>query len=124
MYKSRQLMRLNKVLHKGDIKTVDCITPGHISFIEDRKGNGVFREWVDLDDVGFIPLTEEWLLKFSFKDVLVGSYKAWDKVDPYSFRIEPNEDGILCHDETCTDLPYVHSIQNLYFAITGKELTI
>jgi hypothetical protein len=70
-----------------------------------------------------IPLTEEWLLKFGFAS------------NPYQDRYEKGVLHIEC-DKTkgylqlwCEQLPqaifikYVHQLQNLYFALTGQELT-
>lgn len=69
-----------------------------------------------------IPLTEEWLMKFGF---------TWKN---FAFR-----DGtftVRLHKEFYVflsiegvrpvqiKLDYVHQLQNLYFALTGKELTI
>ena len=73
-----------------------------------------------------IPLTEEWLLKFGFT-----------KTDNKYFIGELNElnnrqlDLILCTDKNVISyqdylhpILYVHQLQNLYFALTGEELTI
>ena len=79
----------------------------------------------DYDGVNFeickpIPLTEEWLLKFGFekhnkeywyKDIFVG-------LDDNSFNLK---EGIGVY---LTDVLYVHSLQNIYFALTGEELTL
>lgn len=71
-----------------------------------------------------IHLSEEWLVKFGFKkdisDAYVLNFKLFDIIHKY------NDfywwDGI---DWNCTlELKYVHQMQNLYFALTGKELTI
>ena len=71
-----------------------------------------------------IPLTEEWLLNLGFIS------------NPYQDRYENKPLHIEC-DKTkgslilwCEQLPksifikYVHQLQNLYFALTGEELTI
>jgi len=69
-----------------------------------------------------IPLTEEWLLKFGFIKVL----------DYPCFRLEGLQiefngfdsqwgSGLL--DEK-TVIKYVHQLQNLFFALKGKELTL
>ena len=69
-----------------------------------------------------IPLTEEWLLKFGFEK-LVG----WDDMEYF------NSNGIhiyLCGNDKENWFEYendvliksVHQLQNLYFALTGKEL--
>ena len=70
-----------------------------------------------------IPLTEDWLKKFGFKRIIHREYDwilddigiCWDE-DDKCFWIEINGKEI--------ELRYVHTLQNLYFALTGKELTI
>jgi hypothetical protein len=68
-----------------------------------------------------IQLTEEWLLKFGFEN--------WDKnkwVDSNSvLTISKNDDNFSCLiNQRDVDILYVHQLQNLYFALTGKELTL
>ena len=70
-----------------------------------------------------IPLTEEWLLKFGFE---------WNnfalRFNKYCIRkLKDNEFEIYMSNEGyqfMIKLKYVHQLQNLYFAIIGKELTI
>lgn len=83
-----------------------------------------------------ILLTEEWLVKFGFvkkcnsgrSDDLI----YWDRIDISLFI---NYDGSinlgceLSEYEDCVpfnenEIKYVHQLQNLYFALTGEELTI
>jgi hypothetical protein len=73
-----------------------------------------------------IPLTEEWLLKFGFGfDKILG---VWQQSD-YFFEIEARDNGWnnvvnggeYYHGNT---FYYVHQLQNLFFALTGDELTI
>lgn len=74
-----------------------------------------------------IPLTEEWLLNF-------GLNKPTNE-QPYHFKKSMVEflhneyqDNLKCfyNDVPMFSSPckYVHQLQNLYFALTGKELTI
>lgn len=81
-----------------------------------------------------IPLTEEWLVKFGFdnkfgfKKQFGESYEEGTIIFEYYFNTEELKifqgygggDGgyikIKCK--------YVHQLQNLYFALTGEELTI
>lgn len=74
-----------------------------------------------------IPLTEEWLLKFGFekeydkfmfsKDKLTILIREHDTFNPNG-RVYWNSWTIKeCQPE------YVHQLQNLYFALTGEELT-
>jgi hypothetical protein len=81
-----------------------------------------------------IPLTEEWLLKFGFMEfkggisldneefTLTYTHKNTDK----TILLEvTREDEWGRHQYTCivlNHIKYVHQLQNLYFALTGKEL--
>jgi hypothetical protein len=58
-----------------------------------------------------IPLTEDWLLRFDWKD---GFSKGM--LDRQGIEI-----GIFGH---YLDIKYVHQLQNIIFALTGDELTI
>ncbi len=81
-----------------------------------------------------IPLTEEWFLKFGFtkwKDRL--TIEAWAKDHPSQrFDIDFKAGDIIMnsryqehHDSfVMGHIKYVHQLQNLYFALTGEELTI
>ena len=86
-----------------------------------------------------IPLTEEWLQRFGAKFELVENYyryfildyNVWQhyhisKAMPnmkdnllWSFIVK-NNDG---KSYELYSITYVHQLQNLYFALTGKELT-
>ena len=82
-----------------------------------------------------IPLTEEWLYKFGFKDIDKGDhdYNTYtDSNHDYYLQIDVRKkDGkysILdnsfddLRDFSMVDISYVHQLQNLYFALTGEEL--
>ena len=77
-----------------------------------------------------IPLTEEWLLKFGFgvdndyDNTFFNNVALEQAVITYSttYRLFTLEtDG---GDEIQIKCEYVHSLQNLYFALTNEELTI
>lgn len=87
----------------------------------------------DFDGTNFeickpIPLTEEWLLKFGFKYSLkFNDFMFKDQNDV--FEIKPYKNGFLNsviwhYNEILQEIKYVHQLQNLYFALTGEELTI
>lgn len=71
-----------------------------------------------------IPLTEEWLNKFGFKkdnnlytkDFCGGLYSLQLNLD-YNGTHFTYYDGYVVLD-------FIHKLQNLYFALTGEELTI
>ena len=74
-----------------------------------------------------IPLTEEWLIKFGFepelknKDSINGEFIVYWK---YPFVFNTNHGWWLYSKQLKIQPEYVHQLQNLYFALTGEELTI
>lgn len=92
-----------------------------------------------------IPITESYLLKqglrsqkemnekwyldyafvYSFEDELRCSdyFIATDLEDVYKFCIATFDDGMQSY-ESLRRLKYVHELQNLFFALTGKELEL
>lgn len=64
-----------------------------------------------------IQLTEEWLVKFGFDKAVNG---WWSSDEIFSYRDGYFGFGVDRH----TKIQYVHELQNLYFALTGEELTI
>ncbi len=89
------------------------------------------------NDIKFepIPLTDEWLVKFGFKIEIytesIIATKLCNNNPDFSlltmvgwkyFTFTTNVyNG---NNEYCKDIIYVHQLQNLYFALTGEELTI
>ncbi len=85
-----------------------------------------------------IPLTEEWLEKFGFErnDYSATRPHTYDEpfciieLDSIGWHIKWAKDkncwALFSRDNPYNYVPckYVHSLQNLYFALTGKELTI
>ena len=85
------------------------------SFIEMRE------EPVDMSRYMPIPLTEEWLVKFGFKYIgsapTLGINESWNRGNIRIEQLQSKE--LVFHG---LQIKYVHSLQNLYFALTGEEL--
>ena len=92
----------------------------------------VFIYGIEIGEVEPIPLTEEILLSCGFekidtKNIPLGYYYA-----KFPICIIPNESGndieIMDNDYSINmgnnSPKYLHQLQNLYFALTGKELEI
>ena len=82
-----------------------------------------------------IPLTEEWLVKLGF-DIITenndGTKNYWNKhkdcsvdVETYLLanKIEVGFRYRIYERKRTKQIIYVHTLQNLYFALTGQELT-
>lgn len=92
--------------------------------ISEKRVDGLqpFTEFVEY--LQPIPLTEEWLLKFGFKKLFTLAHQdSCYRID--LFRIDLfGEYFDLWHDNhPIISIEYVHQLQNLYFALTNKELT-
>ena len=73
-----------------------------------------------------IPLTEEWLINFGFELCDNTKYNIWSNEHFVITDILMQGDSFLwfIQEAESLDLDYVHQLQNLYFALTGEELTI
>jgi len=113
-------------LPNGEISKVTGFTEnGKVWFVREPKHEECALK---INQVKPIQLTEEWLLKFGFER------------DVSDLIIEINNHSELSFDEdldcylsidnghewnsTDINIKYVHQLQNLYFALTGEELTI
>ena len=75
-----------------------------------------------------IPITEELLLKFDFEieefsDFTLYSLSINDKYDTKISYFNETKEFDLGIDIPLNHIKYVHQLKNLYFALTGKELT-
>jgi hypothetical protein len=84
---------------------------------------------VDLERLSGIPLTKEWLLNLGFNKDVDGSFMKndisifLDKRFKTNLFLQENQDNFKWFSYECK-IKYVHQLQNLYFALTGDELTI
>lgn len=107
----------NYIMHNGIMDTISEIGQCNNGF---TKIEGYFN--FDEKSVMPIPLTENWLFKFGYVLTPSGTY------------LHPNSGNFIWFekDMKCSiagefypiDIKYVHQLQNLYFALTGKELII
>ena len=77
-------------------------------------------------DVSPIFLDEEWLIKFGFKYRTDTGFNGWysNIILGESIRIFEVENKWYKYSSAHIVIKYVHQLQNLYFALTGEELTI
>lgn len=123
MVKTNELRIGNKLIFQRNETTREIVTVAWIS--DDSIGYNEQHEASyphSPKDFDGIPLTQEWLLKFRFEKV--------DHINGYSFFINKAKIAIYEHkteykgyylDNHCK---YVHQLQNLFFALTGKGLEL
>lgn len=74
-----------------------------------------------------IPLTEDWLIRFGFEKDENNWYKLSicnDWTNLYWERLAGVELSVNKHSVMQPHIKYVHQLQNIYFALTGIELTL
>ena len=130
--KTHELRIGNYVYYNGNhkhISTVSSLQPkvyvepyGAVCYSESIKVglNNRFDIVYDVENVKPIPLTEEWLIKFGFEKVNGWyDYTGWFKD---MVEIECDYNGYKFVNYLNLEIKHVHKLQNLYFALTNKEL--
>jgi len=135
--RAQELRIGNYVLDGQDLIKIHSISENAISFLYEEKPAFLF-----VNEISGIPLTTEWLERFGFEPngVFKSMRLAMDDLNRYGARtfIVVAYDGeawieIISRDvhnnykesqSHVFQLKYLHQLQNLYFALTGDELTI
>lgn len=113
---------------------------------EDSDGDYLIDNW-NISTIEPIPLTEEWLIKLGFEkteSIIMDSYTLLlpmigskvlsvniEQGNQYMYIKDFETDDTKCEPRDLVCLRnsdshgrfYVHQLQNLYFALTGEELT-
>jgi hypothetical protein len=107
----------NLVERNGKIHEVSSIHADDTIRLFVKNGNYSFGCFT-LKEINPMPLTEEWLLKFGFE--ITDNFQTKDRFQTHK------QDGIIWFEYgyIVVELNYVHQLQNLYFSLTGEELTI
>lgn len=91
-------------------------------------GQLIFKDTFDIEP---IPITEKWLLNLGFESSgLSGGIFVLDNVIDGTSDFVIETDGIEFYPQVDRDaccwakFQYIHQLQNLYFALTGHELTL
>ena len=113
-------LRIGNYVFDGnrELTQVKSIIEGAINYELDY-GNLWANQECYFENLNPIPITEEWLLKFGFEKCEYLK-NTWDngsiiislKYDIFYYELL---NGTV-------DIKYIHQLQNLYFALTGKEL--
>lgn len=115
------------------IITVESVNDKGINLVieDDGKWLEIAQHFIvpeyTFDKLRGIPLTEEWLLKFGFEKDKNVEYFYNKELLTISLPTELNKPKGRVYFNSWAiieEMPkYVHQIQNLYFALTGTELT-
>lgn len=130
--KSNEL-RIGNLISRLDIGNSE---PRIESVIELRKDkvltSGPISVICGYDEINGIQLTEELLLKLGFKKELESDNAIFYENDFISINTYKGYNSTFLkrnrllnqQDYSINNIKYVHQLQNLYFSLTGEELTI
>ena len=104
----------NQVMLNGQVKT---ITPRDIERIAEQENFGITSSYSNIE------ITEQWLFKFGFKYTGGDGYKS-PCGELYYFSLRKDLMSFGLRYTQFIGCKYIHHLQNLYFALTGEELTI
>ena len=116
----------NLVQYNGKVYAIRIIDEEHVAL----KDNVSF-DYIRYDQIEAIEITEEWLLKLGFETLekeerfeFLSKYKndcftllSGIAADRNVFLVW-KKNSVICH------VKFVHQLQNLHFALTGKQLKI
>jgi len=117
----------------NNVITIDSITDKgiNVTAVDSDKPYGMHTAILEVeyefDKLKPIPLTEEWLIKLGFKVRRNNYFRKGDLQINISHNYDVTNAWLLSFDESYSleiIVGYVHQLQNLYFALTGEELTI
>ena len=120
--KANEVRLNNYVIYDNKVYQIDTIAEVFPTLNNDKFGIGV----VDWNNIKPVPLTEEWLIKFRF--VRINNFnRILFKKDGFDFvatKIKDAEGFHFRHMSLGIEVIHVHQLQNLFFAINQKELTL
>lgn len=124
-------LRIGNYINRPDLGDSHIRTESVLAIYERVKTSGPIKTIFDFEDITPIPLTEDWLLKFGCKKN-EDTDNFWNQEKDFSVEVEyvRSDNGVqpLFYYNLSINrkkhLVYVHQLQNLYFALTGEELTL
>jgi len=140
MIRANELM-IGNYVSRPDLGNGEQRTEQVLAIYERVKTTGPIKTIVDFSDIKPIPLTEEWLIKLGFKKLdggcLIfqkGIYEIWSNtadLKEWSLRRivgDKNEgsygETLNCMVNVHNKVYTVHQLQNIYYSLTGEQLTI
>ena len=113
---------LDERKERWELNQVDAFDLQDLTWLESNQEDSDFRP---------IKITEEWILKFGFEDITGVDYILHIDVD-FKLILIPADafypqidkaDDVGWSSISLNKIEYIHQLQNLYFTLTGEELT-
>lgn len=115
-------LRIGNLINYSD-DNVNCVIKGIHEFgLDVETSDEVF--YTEHDRFSPIPLTYEWLLRFGFEKSRLGYFTIFCGSNVMSIYCFEDFSRVQIVTQTVSTIKHVHQLQNLYFALTGEELTL
>ena len=111
--KASELRIGNLLLCRGGVSEVLEVYESHIKTEKEDK--------IPMRIVQGIPLTDEWLLRFGFEKNTTSWVYLQSSKNVKAIRVRIQGKYLFYNDRI---ISAVHQLQNIYFALTGEELTL
>ena len=104
----------------------------NLEIIDDGNWAEIAQRWIkpeyEFNSIFPIPLTEEWLIKFGFRKYNLEGYSVHFRYEHPKLHSTVtaiyNSDFSIKLDNVARGIKYVHQLQNIYTALTNKELEL
>ena len=123
----------NLVDFRGQVETIYQIKNSGVDFFRGKTKNGVITQSYLWDAIQPITITNDWLIKLGFQLYPSGyfclnlkdknTYLSIGAILHRKINLIIEQDGNAFSTEL-GHIAFIHEIQNLYFALTGKELVV
>ena len=76
------------------------------------------------DELQPIPITEEWLLRFGFEPFYINGKLTHYRIGLYFIKFDGEDFYFELGKGMIIEVKHIHQLQNIYFALTQKELEL
>jgi len=119
MIQPQELRLNNLVLYKDEVSIVKGVLQMSVDLLVNPCIS--FTKLALLPNIYPIPLTEEWLIKLGFHEVL-GVYAGYGR--EINLKLVDGYWDAYFKGKYVSVIKHVHQLQNMYFALTRHELTL
>jgi len=119
MIQPQELRLNNLVLYKDEVSIVKGVLQTSVDLLVNPCIR--FTKLALLPNIHPIPLTEEWLIKLGLHEVL-GVYAVYGI--EITLKLVDGYWDVYFKGKYVTVIKHVHRLQNLFYSITGHELTL
>lgn len=119
-------LRIGNIYHSVKFNTDIWLTLYDFSQLESMCDGAELTPEIIMQMITPIPLTEEWLIRFGFKAHEKKKWLLQIEFSMFKLTYHLNCNRMSMRGAGCYDLNIntVHQLQNLHFALTGKELEL